>query len=141
MVIFNDFHHFFVTIKKWFYLKVVILVFFNGLKIANVRPLVCQKGPYIPTNVGNWWKCSGNELLAINLRQSNFFTQSNKCDRHGGTKVNKPIYIKKLFNMLSVLSFIYKIYVFFKKELKMSLILSQLNFMYRSSRSGKKVFR
>ena len=27
----------------------VILVFFNVLKIANVRPLVGQKGPYIPT--------------------------------------------------------------------------------------------
>ena len=38
---------------------------------------------------GNWWKCAGNELWVINLRQSNFVTQSDKCDRHGGNQALK----------------------------------------------------
>ena len=38
----------------------VIYYFFNVLKIAKVRPLVCQKGPYIPT-------VRANRLLGVPL--------------------------------------------------------------------------
>ena len=38
-------------------------------------------------NVHNWWECSGDELWAMNLRQSNFDAQDNKCDQGGGNQV------------------------------------------------------
>ena len=50
MVIFNDFYHFFITLKNGVFFKMVILVVFKWLKIAKVRPFLRQKGPFIPTD-------------------------------------------------------------------------------------------
>ena len=47
---FNDFYHFFVTLKNGAFLEMVILVVFKWLKIAKVRPFLRQKGPFIPTD-------------------------------------------------------------------------------------------
>ena len=37
-------------------------------------------------NEGNWWKCSGDELWTMNLRQSNFVAQGDKSDCRGGNQ-------------------------------------------------------
>ena len=38
-------------------------------------------------NEGNWWECSGDKLWAMNLKQSNFVAQGDKCDRCGRNQV------------------------------------------------------
>ena len=38
-------------------------------------------------NIGNWWECSGDEVWMINLRQSNFVAQGNKCKSCSGNQV------------------------------------------------------
>ena len=47
-------------------------IFFNVLKIANVRPLVCQKRPYNPTDVNNLYFAHINDFLKNLIRMHNF---------------------------------------------------------------------
>ena len=38
---------------------------------------------------GNWWKCSGDEIWAMNLRRSNFVAQSDNVITAVGTKLQR----------------------------------------------------
>ena len=37
-------------------------------------------------NVRKWWKCSGNELWAMNLTGPNFIGQDDECHHHSGNQ-------------------------------------------------------
>ena len=52
---------------------------------------VCKKSMYhfadmmmsLTLNMGNWWECSGDEIYAINLRQSSLLAQGDEYHRRG----------------------------------------------------------
>ena len=53
--------------------------------------VVCKKSVYhfanmmmsLTLNVGNWWECSGDEIYAMNLRQSCLVAQGDEYHRRG----------------------------------------------------------
>ena len=53
----------------------------------NLRKTHLIKGHELSTDEGNWCECSGDELWAMNLRQSNFVVQGDKSDRRAGEQI------------------------------------------------------
>ena len=86
MVIFNDFYHFFVTLKNGVFLR--ILMVFKWLKLANVRPFLCQKRPYNP-NI-----CNGKTIKICPNQFADFlrflFTEDSLKIKKGLELVSRP---------------------------------------------------
>ena len=92
----------------------VILVFFNVLKIANVRPLVGQKGPYNPTkgsgfynnSFKNWLQDNGIVMYSKHNEGKSVVAErfikmlKNKIYKYV-TSISKNLYIDKLDDIVN----------------------------------------